>query len=89
MWGDANMDEVRAVWAERLALYAQDIGPALTAMERVYRDYPPTLPQFTELCRDAAKRRTSETKRIEGPRTEMPKHIREHLSAFVKSKGLH
>lgn len=82
MWGAADPQEVRTVWAERLGPFAQDIGPALEAMERSYRDYPPTLPQFTELCRDARKRRIGTTLRLNAPLTPMPDKIRQQLEAF-------
>ena len=65
MWGDANMDEVLAVWGEGLARYeAVDIKRALEAMVLAYADYPPTLPQFTALCRDARNARCQQEPKL-------------------------
>jgi len=56
MWKDADPDEVRSVWADSLARFeAVDIKRALETMMMVaaYAEYPPTLPQFAAMCRDA------------------------------------
>jgi len=54
MWADADLNEVRSVWAESLGRYeAVDIKRALETMVLAYTDYPPTLPQFAAMCRDA------------------------------------
>jgi len=56
MWADADLGEVRQVWGESLARFeAVDIKRALETMMMVvaYAEYPPTLPQFAAMCRDA------------------------------------
>jgi hypothetical protein len=54
MWGDADRDELHQVWGENLGSYAaEDIKRALETMVIAYTDYPPTLPQFAQLCRDS------------------------------------
>lgn len=83
MWGDGDPVQTREVWASRLSDFGgEDIGRALEAMEREYRDFPPTLPQFAQLCRDARGVRMQNTKRLAGPRTPMPDHVRAQLEAF-------
>lgn len=84
MWADADPGEVRAVWGDALGIFeASDIKRALEAMVTSYRDFPPTLPQFCALCRDAKAARAQATARLSGPKTAMPEHVREQLHAFV------
>lgn len=73
MWGEANPDEVRVVWAEELRHFAgDDIRAALAATRDAYPDFPPTLWQFISLCTTAARRRTQEAKKIEVKRDNGP-----------------
>lgn len=54
MWKDADPNELREVWGEALTRFeAVDIKRALETMVVAYPDYPPTLPQFSSMCRDA------------------------------------
>lgn len=54
-WEGTNLADVKVVWAEKLGGFtAANIGAALTACED--RQYPPNLPEFLDLCRQAAKR---------------------------------
>ena len=54
-WENANLSEVKFVWAEKLGGFtAYEIGAALKACES--KQYPPNLPEFIELCRNAARR---------------------------------
>ena len=87
MWGDVNQDELRRVWSESLCRFvADDLRVALEAMPGAYKAYPPTLPQFVDLCADAKRARASSALKLDGPRTPMPGHIREQLRNFVKAK---
>ena len=87
MWGDVDQAEVRQVWAESLGRFvADDLRKALEVMPGTYKAYPPTLPQFVELCADARRARAASALKLDGPRTPMPGHIREQLRAFVKTK---
>lgn len=55
MWVDAGMDEVKAVWAEQLGRFApQTIADALQRLIDSGNQWPPTLPEFVELCRQSA-----------------------------------
>lgn len=56
-WRGIDPAKVRAMWAEKLAGFAdkpQAIKSALDALDE--RPFPPTLPEFLQLCREAAKR---------------------------------
>jgi hypothetical protein len=69
MWADADPIEVRAVWGEELVPFdGVDIRAAIEACRTAYPDYPPTLFQFSALCRDASRRRTASVPKLEGPR---------------------
>lgn len=69
MWGEADPNEVRRVWADELGLYAvEDLRAALDACRFAYKDYPPTLFQFSDLCRDAMRRRFQATTKIDYPK---------------------
>jgi len=55
MWVDAGMAEVKAVWAEQLARFEPaSIAGALQRLVDGGNQWPPTLPEFVELCRQAA-----------------------------------
>jgi len=52
-------------WSEALgAFVADDIREALDAMPRHYTEFPPTLPQFVALCKDARMRRSQTVVRV-------------------------
>ena len=57
MWKDTDPANVSRTWAERLAGFhdmPEAIKAALDGCDD--RPWPPTLPEFIQLCRDAAKR---------------------------------
>ena len=57
LWGASDTASVKAMWAEKLAGFADSPGcikAALSALDD--RPLPPTLPEFLVLCRNAAKR---------------------------------
>ncbi len=91
MWGEVNQDEALQVWGEALGLFdASDIKEALALMQAGYKEFPPTLPQFVDLCTDAKRRRMQTAPKLDGPRIPMPDHVRQQLTAFrtghVRSK---
>lgn len=54
-WEGTNIADVKLVWAEKLGGFtASQIGAALKGCDD--RQYPPNLPEFIDLCRQAAKR---------------------------------
>lgn len=57
-WEGTNIADVKKVWAEKLGGFtAQQIGAALKGCDD--RQYPPNLPEFIDLCRQASKRITA------------------------------
>lgn len=55
MWVDASMAEVKAVWAEQLGRF--EPGSIAGALQRLIdsgNQWPPTLPEFVEFCRQAS-----------------------------------
>lgn len=56
-YGDFPRDRVKATWAEELSGFSSmpaAIGEAMQSQKS--NKFPPTLPEFLELCRNAAKR---------------------------------
>lgn len=69
MWSGTNQDEVREMWAQKLAGFASMPGAIKAALDQLeHRPQPPNLPEFLAMCRQEAQRIQSMTKRIEGPR---------------------
>ncbi len=57
LWRGSNLADVKAMWARKLAGFEDKpkaIRAALDALDE--RPFPPTLPEFLLLCRDAARR---------------------------------
>lgn len=68
MWADAEKEELIATWREYLTPFSgEDIRDALSACPGAYVDYPPTLPQFVNLCKDARRVRAATTPRLTPP----------------------
>ncbi len=86
MWGDVPPDEVRGVWADSLGQFGgDDLRDALTAVFDAHPDYPPTLPQFVGLCRDAKRVRAANATKLPPPRgVPCPPEIRAQLDATLK-----
>ena len=54
MWGNTNLANVKALWAEKLAGFSDNpkaMSYALNALDE--HPFPPTLPEFLALCRKA------------------------------------
>lgn len=83
MWKDADPVEVKALWGEELARFdPSDILAAIELLRYAHLDYPPTLYEFGNLCRDAQRKRTQFVAALTGPRTEMPEHIKQQFAVF-------
>lgn len=55
MWAGAELRKVKATWSEALAGFApESVGAALRACEGTASGWPPGLPEFVELCRQAS-----------------------------------
>lgn len=86
MWADAPVAEVKAVWADALGQFvADDIRSALASSFDHYPDFPPTLPQFVGLCRDARRvRAAGATKLPTQQGVPCPPEIKAQIDAFLK-----
>jgi len=55
---ERQMADLTATWASVLGRYeGEDLRRALETMLLAYADFPPTLPQFSAMCRDARSAR--------------------------------
>lgn len=57
LWKGSDMGDVKSLWAEKLGMFAGNlsvIGSALDACDE--KPWPPTLPEFLGLCREASAR---------------------------------
>ena len=97
MWVDADMPEVRAAWAEQLGRFApQTIADALQRLIDSGNQWPPTLPEFVELCRQSAIGRKAAMLYAELPapgesRTDVEtakRKVAELLAGLAKSKRM-
>lgn len=84
MWGDVPTKVLHATWAESLGVFApEDVQDALKATVLAYPDYPPTLPQFRNLCRDARARRAQTVPKLPPPRSKAAmREVRELAAKF-------
>ncbi len=56
MWMDADMGQVKAAWGHALAKYPPEaIASALQDLPELPNPWPPTLPEFVTLVREAAE----------------------------------
>lgn len=59
------MADLTATWATELGRYeGEDLKRALDAMRFSYKEFPPTLYQFADLCRDSAQMRVQTATKI-------------------------
>lgn len=81
MWADANHDEVREMWANAIARYSpQSIAVAIRDLVESGREWPPTLPEFVELCRRGAVSRRAHAPAVALP---LPKAAPEIVARAV------
>lgn len=87
MWSAANRDDLLQVWGETLAGYSgDDLKRALAEMMLHHADYPPTLPQFTQLCNAARLRRMQDVGKLSPPRAPMPQEVKQRIEAMDLTK---
>lgn len=57
LWAGAEADELKRFWAQKLFPFATNPHAIGLALERMMEEFPnpPTLPQFYDLCRQAAR----------------------------------
>jgi hypothetical protein len=57
LWKDSNHDFVMSLWAKKLAGFRSMPGSIKEALDSLdSKPYPPTLPEFLAMCREAAPR---------------------------------
>lgn len=57
MWRETDIASVKLLWAEKLAGFKERPEVIKAAMDSLDdKPWPPTLPEFLHLCRDAARR---------------------------------
>jgi hypothetical protein len=80
------MEEVKSVWAEELGQFVgDDLREALGVATKHYPDYPPTLPQFVNLCRDARKSRAQTVTKLPSDRgVPCPPEIKAQMDKFLR-----
>lgn len=74
------------MWADALGQFGgEHIRDALAAVFTAYPDYPPTLPQFVGLCKDASRVRAANAIKLPPPNgVPCPPEIRAELDRVLK-----
>jgi hypothetical protein len=82
-YGTADPDELIRVWAEELGRFTgPDIAAAIETMKTAYKEFPPTLPQFEDLCADSRARRVQASTKLAAPLEPPPPGAFEQLHAI-------
>ena len=56
LWSGSNLEDVKRGWAEKLGGFREMPGAIKEALDALdSKPYPPTLPEFIALCREAAR----------------------------------
>ena len=85
MYGTADESDLVETWRDELGPYeGSDIKTALETMRHAYKEFPPTLYQFSDLCRDALRRRTTATPMLARPKDgPIDPEIAAHIHALL------
>lgn len=88
LWADANIPNVKAVWAESLRnVSVEEMRLAIEAMEKKGSAFPPSLPEFKFLC-GQFKADTKLNLYLTAPRTDAPADVFKNLrAAILKGRG--
>lgn len=71
MWAGSSLEEVKADWSHQLAGFeGRAIGIALQDCADSGREWPPSLPEFKGMCREAAKFHASQTTALPPPKSD-------------------
>jgi hypothetical protein len=87
MYGGVTPDDLFDEWTEQLAGFGGlDLRLALDAARMAYKEFPPTLPQFVDLCKEARQRRARSAPALLSPRSRdaIPAEIVAMLHDFGK-----
>jgi hypothetical protein len=85
-YGTVDSEDLVMIWSQTLAPYSgADLKMALEGVGDSYPEYPPTLPQFRMLCRDAHNRNFRAQSRLtDERRPEMPQYIRDQVAELQR-----
>ena len=73
MWVGTDMEDAKDLWAEQLGRFKpESIGAALQRLIDSGSEWPPTLPEFVELCRQCAVERANQYTALPAPRGQKP-----------------
>lgn len=87
LWRNVDPEEMRRYWAEKLAGFADNPEAIKSAMDACdARTEPPNLPEFLQLCRDAARRQAPKHLALEAPKMD-PEIAKQRLAEISKQLG--
>lgn len=73
MWAGADMAEVKELWGEQLGRFkAESIAGSLQRLVESGNQWPPTLPEFVELCRQSSVERARTSVALPPPSGKKP-----------------
>lgn len=76
MWPEDQHESVKDAWGSQLGRFAPDtIGMAIQAVIDSGREWPPTLPEFVEQCRQSALGRVQHAAATALPRPDVPREV--------------
>jgi hypothetical protein len=89
LWAGTNQDEVRGMWARKLAGFASMPGAIKAALDSLdSRAKPPNLPEFLGLCREEARRNQPAPTRPALEYTATPEEIAEAANRIAKATSV-
>lgn len=83
LWRGSDLNTVKQLWAEKLGGFEPIPGAIKEALDALDgKPFPPTLPEFLELCRESARRQTAQKPMLEHKPT--PEEIKRGQEAASK-----
>ncbi len=87
LWSGSNLEDVKRGWADKLGGFREMPGAIKEALDALdSKPYPPTLPEFIALCREAARRHQGHAKAIDyKPTAEEQERANETIQKVAKN----
>lgn len=87
MWRGIDLGEVKRAWGDELAAFSvPEVAGAIKALRA--NTFPPTLPEFLQLCEKARVRKSPEQYKLPAPDTSAENRAkREQAAAMLKTIG--
>lgn len=84
------IETVASEWESELKGFSDsDVREAVTMLKTSYKEYPPTLYQFIDLCASARRRRTSSVKKVESTTSRVdPKEVRSMIQRWINKVNI-